>query len=205
MIEFALCIPIIGGVIMLCFFWNWAMLNQQQVRASARYNAWHYMGSGAPGVPASMVAPDTLSGMFFTNRPTTTGQTNLVGISQTSETLRDLITAANNRSASAGELATTLVWDHLHHEYGCVVTADFPAQNIAKQLNLTGPVTARHVREGGDWRRGQVLTGAVLQAPPPADVLIEQFLYDLDAALRNTPAPGSQLAAKVTNTYVHGW
>ncbi|MHC4983662.1 MAG: TadE family protein, partial [Planctomycetota bacterium] len=59
MIEFVLCIPLLAFVIMVIFFFGWAMSNQQQVKISGRYAAWgEVRGKG-------LASPQRLNSMFF--------------------------------------------------------------------------------------------------------------------------------------------
>jgi hypothetical protein len=201
MIETALALPFIGMFMMLVMFLGLQMLNQQDLRESARYNTWRYMGThGSAG-------DVELNRLFFAGKALGVSQSRQVRtVTDVEQTLKEYTTEVSNLDATAGQLADTLVNLQLHPQWADSVTANFPNEiGLLREFGPDGEMNTQYIRSGGDWRRGQVREGAQVTAVLPSDAVREQFLIPLDDAMQRVASPGNTLADAARHIYVQGW
>ncbi|MCK4277382.1 MAG: hypothetical protein KAX78_12760 [Phycisphaerae bacterium] len=145
MIESVLCVPLIALVLGLTFFFGWAMRNQQRVIISDRYAVWRRV------VAKQTVGGGQLDAAFFGYEA---GTVNVDYGGGPDGTLVDYVSAAAERGGRAEELAERLV-EHFPRSHSAVVSADFPS-DVPMWSGFTGAIRRRHVRDGVEWRRGEV-------------------------------------------------
>jgi len=159
-----MAIPLLAMVIALTFFFGFAMTNQQHVKASARYIPWRAVEDG------SGVSADELNTMFFHERAESIGAVGGIG---PDETLREIVDRASWESAPAGDLLDLCITEHWPHGRSASVSAEFPS-SVAAWRRFTGAIRHGHVRDGVEWRRGQVSY---------LEPIRDQFLMNLDATI----------------------
>jgi Flp pilus assembly protein TadG len=188
MIEFALCMPILGFFLALTFFFGWSMLNQQNVKAVARYTAWrHVQGQ------TDLSALDANKN-FFNNA----ADDNHISIGYgegTDATLQDYVTEVTQNHQPAGALAEKLALETFPKGCQSQVDAEFPT-SVRLWQQFQGSITGSRGREGVEWRRGQ----AELMRP-----LTDEFLNQLDSTLNNIPGSGRPLGQMVRSLYLAYW
>jgi len=186
LIEFAMAVPFIALVIAATFFFGWSMVNQQHLKVADRYTAWRYV-RGA-GNPSEGELNDTLLD----------GNAGTVSIARTradERTVSDFIAQAGQESALAEVYAEHIVADGAPRSRAARVSADFPSE-LGYAAALEEPMTARHGREGREWRRRQVDCERELTA---------DFLYSLDDSLMSLSGPVSRLGRRLTEMYTRRW
>lgn len=208
MVEAAMAMPILGGILVLTMFFGWAVMNAQAVKTAARYTAWrHVYGRSHPedGYPAN--DPNAgydpnqfeLSEMFFRDEARSHG---VGGHGGWIDEFEALVSAAGGYSDTARTFSDRLIlhpsgspyyW-HFHHAYHAHVWAEFENDVEAFQ-KWQGSIHARHMRDGREWRRNQAHSRHVTR---------EMFLGDLDAMLGNI-AGDQGLAERTRGLYRHGW
>jgi hypothetical protein len=188
LVEMVLVIPLIALIIGLTFFFGWSMTNQQHVKASSRYASWRMV---YPRVATSGVE---LNQKFYQNRA------NVLEINWdggNDQTLTDMTTAVSQASQTAGTLAGQMVASQFPRGHGVGLLVEFPpAIQFWQTLGLTGPMRYHYVRDGQQWRRGEVSCQTVVR---------DQFLTDVDAALGGLPAPADGLGQTFRRLYLAGW
>jgi hypothetical protein len=204
LVELAMCIPLLAGVIALTAFLGWAMMNQQNVKAAARYTSWRRVYGGwpqrNPDDPNDVDDPNHpgLNVLFFRERASSV---HVEGGSGQTDEFEQLIAAAGNHSDYAATFADWLILHpppdrgHFQHARRAHVWASF--RSDLEMLNrYRGAIHSRHIRDGVEWRRGQADCRHVTR---------EQFLGTLDEVLLDVPAPGDGMARMVRSLYLHGW
>ena len=190
MVEFAMIIPFIGGIIALTFFFGWAMKNQQHVKTADRYTAWNRVHGGQDATEAG------LNLHFFERKA---GGVCIDGAAAPPDTLRDAVRAVDivpDRRNETVLLAQELILDHFPHAVGINVTADFPTNVGLWRALGQGAIQHHHVREGVEWRRGQARCEYETA---------QSFFPALDATLNSVAAPGDSLGQMARNLYLEGW
>ena len=187
MVEFVLCIPLLALVIMVSFFFGWAMSNQQHVKVSGRYAVWRQ----ARGM--GVAEPEYINHKFFEDKAGFVAVDSLPG---TDQTLQDMVASAGNVSAEAQIFADHLVLGRFPRSMAGVVAAEFPS-DFAFWNRFQGTIEHRHAREGVEWRRGQA---------DCEEVVRDDFMAELDAALRDLEAsPAGDFSQVLRRLYTERW
>lgn len=189
MIEFVLCVPVIGFFLALTFFFGWSMLNQQNVKAATRHTAWRQI-QGAAGSMSALEANKE----FFND----SANDNAITFDYekgTDDTLRAYVDQVSQANQPAGTLAQKAALDNWTHGLVVRVAAQFPS-TVGLWQQFQGSIAANRGREGFEWRRGQ----ADIMHP-----LTDAFLSDLDATLENMPGSGRPLGLMVRSIYLSQW
>lgn len=193
LIELVMIVPLIALIIGLTFFFGRAMVNQQHVRAAARYAAWRDLHnrsavadgeSGAPNVVH--VDYDHLNQTFFDGEASDPGAgIRLHYLSGPSETLEDYAVYAGLNDATIGQLTEELALRTWPHGRGARVDAEFPSDvGLWNNLGLTGMMTGRTLRDGMEWRYRQARNEPAVR---------DAFLMDVDSmfeSMESTDAAG---------------
>jgi hypothetical protein len=210
LVEAAMCIPLLAAVIVLTMFLGWGMMNQQSVKAAARYTSWRRVyGSwnrpddadpNDPNDSSDIDDPNHpgLNRMFFGDRARSIHVDRSEG---PSDEFEQLVAAAFSESDYAGSFADRLIINPLP-DYGrfprarrAQVWAEF-ASDMAAFQKYQGDIYSHHIRDGVEWRRRQADCRHVTR---------EQFLHTLDTVLRSVRPPGDGMAKMVRSLYLHGW
>ncbi len=183
--EFALAIPLLATVIVLTFFFGFAMVNQQQVKASSRYLAWRAIGRDY------RLSGGELSGRFFKGRDVSITVSDDRG---PQETLEDLVDKATRKYQPAGALIERCMdmeppWPR-GRRVG--ISAEF-SSSVAAWKRFTGAIRSHHAREGVQWRRGEVSY---------LEPIRQEFLQSLDKVVSEIEPP---LRASLEQLYVQKW
>ena len=207
LLETAMCIPLLASVIVLTMFLGWAMMNQQHVKASARYTAWRRVYGGWPRAgtgdaqdPNAIDDPNHpgLNELFFRGEAISV---HVDGGSGPDDEFEQLIGAAFQRSSFAGEFADRLILhplpDHarFQHARRAWVSAEF-RNDIEAFRRYRGAIHSHHIREGVEWRRNQADCRHVTR---------EMFLLSLDRQLYSVRPPGDGMAKMIRSLYRNGW
>lgn len=204
LVELAMCIPLLAAAIALTAFLGWAMMNQQNVKAAARYTSWRRVYGGWPqrGVDDPNVIDDAnhpgLNELFFRRKASSVG---VEGGSGQIDEFEQLRTAAADQSGYAEEFADALLLHppegrgHFQHARRAHVWARFHS-DMAMLNKYQGAIHSRHIRDGVEWRRRQADCRHVTRI---------QFLETLDAVLLEVPTPGDGMARMIRSLYLNGW
>jgi hypothetical protein len=207
LVETVMAIPLLAAMIALTAFLGWAMMNQQNVKASAKYTSWRRVYGGHwPAVDGTMTdgnGPDDrdhrpLNEMFYRGKARSIGVGG--GGGQVDE-FEQLIAAAFGYSEYAGDFADRLILhplpDHGHfpHAVRAHVWADFHS-DMEMFNKYQGEIHSRHIRDGVEWRRRQADCRHVVRV---------QFLSALDGVLESVRPPGDGMARMVRSLYRNGW
>ena len=166
MIEFVLCIPLLGFLLVVTFFFGWAMANQQEVKISGRYAAWSVArGKGA-------ATPEYLNSRFFSQKA---APISILSGDGPDGTLHNMVDGAGAVSADAQMVADHLVLARFPRGSTAEVAARFPT-DVGLWKRLEGAIRHRHAREGVEWRRRQA---------DCEEVVRDDFLMELDSALQS--------------------
>jgi Flp pilus assembly protein TadG len=184
-VEFVLAIPLLALVIAGTFFFGWVMRNHQRLRVADRYAAWRNVDDTAP-------TGNEIDALFFDGRGEDAGLTADAG---STEILDAYTAAARSQSEDAGAVMENLIENgRVPRGSGMTVQSRF-ATNVEFWRKLAAdPMDARHVREGRDWRRGQVDVGGAMR---------ELYFDDLEQALNDVAGTG--IGESLNNLYQHGW
>ena len=185
LIEFVMAVPLFGLVIMLIFFFGWALTNQQHVRVADRYTAWRVVTGGG-------TSPGKLNQMFFMDRAVTTSISGNLG---PTVILESLVAAADGYGVDAGALADRLVMGTFSRGREVKISASFKS-TITTWRRFGGAISSRHAREGSPWRRGQATCERALS---------EQPLRELDEVLGTLPPPADTLGPVLRGLYLRRW
>ncbi len=202
-----MCIPLLATVVVLTMFLGWAMVNQQHVRASARYVAWRnvyrhwYWPEGFDAQDPDLIDDPNhpgLNAMFFE------GEARWISVGGGGghrDEFERLIDAAAEQSAFAGSFADYLLLNPLPdrgrfaHARRATVRAEFDT-DVEAFRKYSGAIRSGHIRDGVEWRRNQANCRHVTR---------EMFLTSLEDVLNGVNPPGEGLAARVRGLYHHGW
>lgn len=184
-IEFVFCLPLLGGLMALIFFFGWSLMNQQHVKAAARYSAWKHVYGGDPaGLDVNKV--------FFRDKAKSLGIHYSGGSDQT---LQDYVAEVSASDSQAGALARKLALETFPKGSQANVSAEFKT-DVRLWQQFQGSIQSQRGRDGVEWRRGQ----AELMEP-----LKDQFLDQLDSTLKNIPGSGRHLGQMVRQLYLAYW
>ncbi len=203
LVETAMAIPLLATILVGTMFLGWAMMNQQQVKASARYVSWRHANRGWPTTnvdPNTIDDPDHpgLNRLFFRDRAV---DINVSRSGGDNDEMEDLVTAAGSLSDYAGDFADRLLVnpypDHgvFPRAQAARVGTEF-GTDVAAFRKYTGSIGGYHIRDGVEWRRNEAGCRYVTR---------KQFLDNLDQVLTSVPAPGAEMGEMIRGTYVNGW
>ena len=185
-VEFAVCIPLLALVVVVTFFFGWAMVNQQHVWTADRYACWRQVRTGT--VPSD----DELNRDFFGGKARNVATDRDGGTSVPEQGLVDDVAAAN---AAAGDLARGLVMDRFPKGLGVNAQAEFPT-DVRVWQRYTGAIHSRSARIGVEWRWRQARCETVVA---------DQMFTSLEGALQTFPAPGTVMGSFLRSLYRNGW
>ena len=204
LVEAAMCIPLLAAVIVLTMFLGWAMMNQQSVKAAARYTSWRRVyGSWNrpenydPNTPDDPNHPG-LNHMFFRDRARSI---HVERDSGHADELERLVAAAFDQGEDAGSFADGLIinppLDHgrFPRARRARIWVDFQ-HDMAAFRRYQGDIRSHHIRDGVEWRRRQADCRHVTR---------EQFLYSLETVLQAVRPPGDGMGKMVRSLYRNGW
>lgn len=207
LVETALCIPILAAIIGSTLFLGFAMMNQQHVKAAARYTPWRrvygnwYRPPGLdPNDPNAQDDPNYpgLNYLFFRSRA---AGIHVDGVGGSREEFDGLVAAAGQHGQDAEQLAHDLIFwtgpddsDGFDHSRGARVWANFPS-DVAVLEQFRGAIRASHIRDGVEWRRSQARCRRVVR---------EQFLHDVDNMLQSVGGQGEGMAQMIMGLYRRG-
>jgi Flp pilus assembly protein TadG len=194
-LELYMVIPLLAFIVVLIFFFGWAMVNQQSVRVSDRYAAWRYIyndnGSGCSSVAANQY--------FMQNSAANVTLDYSSGSTQAGQDLTQDAQKCDSSPLGAGVLASDLITNHTSGGCQDVVSAEFPSPpGAALWQRWQGPMQDGYGREGVEWRRTQL--GEV-------QTIKKLYLTDLDNMIPTIPVPGDGMGKMIQNLYsdTSGW
>jgi hypothetical protein len=193
MLETILVIPLLAVVIAGVFFFGMVMRNQQRLRTANRYIAWEGLQDDS-----------MLDEEFFGGRSAPESISIHAGSGQ-SETLNDLVDAADDLSDGAGDLAERALLSgqegQFPHGWARRVGAQFPQevaalQRIQGELDDSdkGSTSAMISREGQPWQRNQASF---------ARSVLDLYLSDFDDTVEDRVGP--QVGGAMQQLYLRGW
>ena len=185
-VEFAVCIPLLALVVVVTFFFGWAMVNQQHVWTADRYAAWRQVRTG------SVPSDDSLNQDFFAGRARNVLTARDDG---TSRPEQDFVDDVAGDSGPAGDLARGLVLDRFPKGLGVHDQAEFPT-DVAVWERYTGAIQSRSSRIGVEWRWRQARCETVVA---------DQLLPTLDGTLQTLPNPATGMGAFLRSLYRNNW
>lgn len=181
-----MCIPLLALVVVVTFFFGWAMVNQQHVWAVDRYACWRQVRTG------SVPADDELNQAFFAGRARDFRTARDGGSDRVEQ---DFAGEVASGSAAAGDLASALVVDRFAKGLGVHAQGEFPT-DVTVWQRYTGAIRSRHARSGVEWRWRQARCETVVA---------DQMLSSLEGALTTVPSSASGMGAFLRTLYRHGW
>jgi hypothetical protein len=185
-VEFAACVPFLALVVIVTFFFGWAMVNQQHVWAADRYAAWRQVRTGT--VPTD----DELNRDFFADRARDVVTSRDSG---TSRAEQGFVDAVVGESAAAGDLAGGLVMNRFPKGLGVNLQGEFPT-DVAVWQRYTGAIHSRSARIGVEWRWRQASCEAVVA---------DQDFTSLEGTLQSMPAAATGIGAFLRTLYRNNW
>jgi hypothetical protein len=189
MVEFTLVAPLLAVILVLTFFFGWAMMHKHQVVVADRYAAWRRIETGSwPGT-------DTINQACLGDKAY---DVHLGGSAASRQTPRDLVDEVAAASLRGDELAQTLLVDRFPPGRRAHVSARFPAYyTMWEAVQGSRPAFhGRHSREGVTWRCDQARCWRTLR---------DQFYDDLDENLQAVPDPGDGMARMIRGLYLAHW
>jgi len=203
LVETAMAIPLLASILVGTMFLGWAMMNQQQVKASARYVSWRNANQGWSYTdlnPTNADDPNNpgLNYMFFRDRASAI---NVWRGGGDNDEMEDLVTAAGTQSSYAADFADRLLVNPYsgHGVFPRAQAASVDTEfgtDVAAFQKYAGAIRGYHIRDGLEWRRSEASCRHVTR---------EQFLDSLDQVLLSVPDPGTEMGRMIRNTYVNGW
>ena len=189
-VEFALALPLLAGVLLLTFSFGWAMTNQQHVWAADRYACWRQVRTGV------QTTRDEINQGFFNGRASSVGVNYATKWHGSTDALSDYVEEVSSGSAAAGELAQELILNnHFPLDERVTLSADFPTKNLFWK-RFSGAMQSRDSRAGLEWRWRQARC---------ENEVADQRLPAVDGLLRTAPAPADVLARFFRGLYREGW
>jgi hypothetical protein len=187
-LEMLMVIPLLSLIVVLIFFWGWAMVNQQSVRISDRYAAWE--NAYAKPISTGAINQDFMGNTAFKLLVANDGGKN--------QTVQDFATQTrDNYGPAAGNFADDLI---TYVPGGCqdFVSAEFPS-DVTLMQRFQGAIKDTYGREGVEWRRNQL-----------NEVSTIQKLYltqdgGVDTTLNSIGGQGGPMAQMIRNLYLGGW
>ena len=187
LVEFAMVIPLLAGIIGLTFFLGWTMTNQQHVWVSSRYAAWRQVR------PGETVDSARLDSAFFEDRAADVGIER--GLGQ-GETLAELIAAAGQMGQAAEQHAGMVVWNRCPRGQTATIAAEFPS-DVGFWQRFSGAIRSYHARDGRQWRCADNVTCEA--------ELRDQFLLSLDLMVEQLQSAEHGLGDRLRRTYLEPW
>jgi len=201
-----MAIPLLASLMGLTAFLGWAMMNQQNVKSSARYTAWRRVyghgprddGTWDPNGGARWSNHPTINTMFYREKAVSIGAG---GDSGPTDEFEQLVAAAFQYSEYAGNYADRMILNplpehsHFQHARRAHMSGDFRS-DLDVLNTYRGAIHAHHIRDGVEWRRNQATCRHVVR---------EQFLGSLDSVLESVRSPGDSMAEMVRSLYRNGW
>ena len=194
MIEFVLVVPLLALVLGLTFFFGWAMKNQQRVAVSDRYAVWRgvtagdWVGGGAINRRILENKADAVAVDYHGGPPTTV-----------TRFVNTFVNVGPEAEALAGEIFSA----RCPGSHWADVQAHFPS-DVGLYSRFAGAITGNHVREGREWRRGE-MAFEWNEGGGQISLLSIEYFGDLDATLAGIPAPGNTVGDTFRNLYLVRW
>ena len=186
MVEFCLAIPLLAAISAATWFFGFAFKNQQKIRTSARYTAWAQLQDSFDPVDPQ------LNERFFNQAGRSIhwdgGPGPVVVLEGFAEGVGDY-------TAVGYDLAHVLVDQHAPRGRDMSVSAEF-ASNVGYWQRFQGAMRGFHSREGRAWRHRELGYSRLVR---------EQYLDEVEEALRTVPAPGTDMADMIRHLYHGGW
>jgi len=183
LLECVMVLPFLAVIVGLTFFFGWAMRNQQQVHVTDRYVTWRDVRE------AGWRPDEDLNRFMFQGRAGHIGTDRGGGPDQVRH---DLIEKTDKASRRAGILA-----EHAVNQWpggtSTNVSAGFPT-DVGVWKWFTGDIRHRHVRDGVEWRSGQVSY---------LETIRDEFLYNLHRAV--SQVPDAVLRQNLQRLYLQRW
>ena len=194
MIEFVLVVPLLALVLGLTFFFGWAMKNQQRVAVSNRYAVWR-----------AVTARDWVAGGAINNR-ILENKGDAVTVDSRggpTTTVTRFVNSFVNVGPEAGALAGEIFSARCPGSHGADVQAHFPSDG-GLYSRFGGAITGNYVREGREWRRGE-MAFEWNDGGRQISLLSIGYFGALDATLAGIPAPGESVGHTFRNLYLVRW
>ncbi len=184
LLELALAIPVLAGIMALSFFIGFAMVNQQHVIHSTRYASWSQV-SGVPNYQGNEQE------MFFYDRLEVNHKFDSTNLQH--QTLDDFVNTVGNESSEAFNLITRCIPGQFPGGNQVQVSAQFPT-DIAAWTRISGPIERAHFRDGVQWRRSEV---------SHLNAIRDSYLLGLHQEVQQIP--DDELRAKLEDIYLQVW
>ena len=216
LIEFMMVIPLLIGFAAAVYHFSWVMGTKQRLRMVGRQSAWHVARSGywpsEDGAP--WLSDAEIDDPYMLDRPVAVRQVHADGIHgigenvdsraepPTFQTMEDLAENVAEVSDRANGLADSVLRpsDHSYHA-GTVIELSVNIPSVVGLWSLLDmDMVGLYGREGYEWRSApQGSTDNLLEAAQ------EEFLGDLEAALKSVPSPGDGLAEVFNGYCIAAW
>lgn len=190
MLEFVLVVPLLATVLVLTFFFGWAMKNQQQTIVADRFAAWH-----------GVLANDWPTGGQI-NTVSLSGQASTVTVEYpagTGDVVNRLATEITAVGPEAAVLARDVYVLQCPQSHYANVSTVFPT-SVGLWASMNGDISWSHIREGLEWRRGQMYF-----EEGSSSFVSNTFYPSLDQALSSIPAPGDTVGTAFRRLYLMRW
>ncbi|MCE5326914.1 MAG: pilus assembly protein [Planctomycetaceae bacterium] len=190
MIEFVLVVPLLATVLVLTFFFGWAMKNQQQTIVADRYAAWQ-----------GVLANDWPTGGEI-NTVSLGGQAATINVDYPVGTAGVVARFAGEINAvgpEAAVLAQDVYVQQCPQSHYANLSTVFPT-SVGLWASMNGDISWSHIREGLEWRRGQMYF-----EEGSASVVGNTFYPSLDQALGSIPSPGDTVGTAFRQLYLTRW
>ena len=184
-LEMVLVLPLLGLIVVVIFFWGWAVVNQQSVRVSDRYASW----TSAYGAGCSNNA---INQEFMSN---SAANVSLVGSGGQGQTVQDFATEARQNYGSAAGAVVDDVITYAPGGSGDSVSAEFPS-DVGLWQKFQGAIQDSYGRDGVEWRRIQLNEVQTIQ---------KLYLTDIDNTINGIGGQGAPMAQMIRNLYLSGW
>ncbi|MFW5839909.1 MAG: TadE/TadG family type IV pilus assembly protein [Planctomycetota bacterium] len=185
MVEFCLAIPLLAAVIVVTWFFGWAMKNQQKVRTAARHAAWSHQ-------PVDGSISTYYNDRFFNNSAVGIGIHGGGGPDDVHDAFTDEVGAY---TGPGYDLMAELNARYTPRGWRRFVSATFPT-DVGYWQRFQGAIHANHARDGRSWTRGQLGYSRLLR---------EHYLDELEESMISVPAEGTGLADMIRRLYHGGW
>lgn len=186
LVEFVFCMPLLGAVLALVFFFGWAMNNQQHVKMAARYSLWK-----------DVRGPTAATGIEVNQKFLQRKSDNIV-ITPSSGWSDAFIAEYRAATAATGrnnDVMTSMVLDQFPHGHRSDVSGHFPT-SVGLWEQFEGSIGSGRSRDGVEWRTGQAECNQTIR---------DNYLTALDAMLTGIPAPGNSLGQMIRQLYMAHW
>ena len=181
--------PFLGMLLGLIFFFGFALTNQQNVKACARYLCWRNV-RGARGLARDgQTWRQVLNGRMFDDKAAGISTSSKRGPGETLEGLVEKVGELSRRSETLAREATD-GWPKSRSQKS---SARFPT-DVTLWEWFKGSIGKRHVREGNEWHRGKVSY---------LEPIRSQFLSSLDQAVLGIP--DGTLQNNIRKLYTKRW